>query len=56
LVASKERAICDVLYLFADYYFDYLEDVDTDKLLEIAQIYNNKRLILSVKKLLKNAK
>ena len=53
LIASKERAICDRLYLNCEYYFDDLSRVDRVKLEEISQIYN-KRVILEVKKLIKN--
>ena len=55
LIASPERAICDRLYLSSNYYFDNLENIDKQKLSDISQIYN-KRVILEVKKLLKNAK
>jgi hypothetical protein len=54
LIATPERAICDRLYLSPNYYFDNLENIDKEKLLEISQIYN-KRVILEIKKLLKNA-
>jgi len=55
MIASTERAICDRLYLSKNYYFDNLENIDFEKLEEISQIYN-KRVILYVKKLIKNAK
>lgn len=54
MIASAERAICDRLYISADYYFDSLADINTEKLLEISQIYN-KRVILAIKKLIDNA-
>ncbi len=54
MIASKERAICDRLYLSANYYFDNLEDIDKDKLEKISLIYN-KRVILEVKKIINNA-
>jgi len=54
IIASKERAICDKIYLSKNYYFDSLEGVDFEKLEEISKIYNNKRVILEVKKLIKN--
>ena len=53
MIASTERAICDRLYLSKNYYFDNLENIDFEKLEEISQIYN-KRVILYVKKLIKN--
>lgn len=54
MIASKERAICDRIYLSKDYYFDNIEGIDKEKLLQISKIYNN-RVILEVNKLLKNA-
>jgi hypothetical protein len=54
IIASKERAICDRIYLSKNYYFDNLEGINKEKILEISQIYN-KRVILEVKKLLENA-
>ena len=54
IIASKERAICDKIYLSKNYYFDSLEGVNFEKLEEISKIYNNKRVILEVKKLIKN--
>lgn len=55
LIATPERAICDRIYLSPNYYFDNLENIDKQKLADISQIYN-KRVILEVKKLLKNVK
>jgi len=54
IIASKERAICDRIYLSKNYYFDNLEWIDKEKLLDISQVYN-KRVILEIKKLVKNA-
>lgn len=51
-IASKERAICDKLYLNSNYFFDNLENVDFEKLLEISKIYN-KRVELEVIELIK---
>ncbi len=53
-IASKERAICDRVYLSGDYYFDNLSGVDFQKLEEIASIYN-KSTFLHIKKLIKHA-
>jgi len=50
---KKNRAICDRIYLSKNYYFDDLFWMDFEKLEEISQIYNNKRVILEVKKLIK---
>jgi len=52
-IASVERAICDRIYLSKNYYFDDLSDIDFEKLEEISKIYNNKRVILEVNKLMK---
>ncbi len=51
IIASKERAICDRIYLSKNYYFDDLSSLDFKKLKEISQIYN-KRVILEVNKLI----
>lgn len=54
-IASKERAICDRLYLSKNYYFDNLENINFDKLEQISKIYN-KRVILEVNKMIKDVK
>ena len=51
IIASKERAICDRIYLTKNYYFDDLQQVNFEKLEEISKIYN-KRVILEVKKII----
>lgn len=53
-IASPERAICDRVYTSGDYYFDNLESVNIEKLKKISKIYN-KRVILQINKLIKNA-
>ncbi len=53
MIASRERAICDRLYLSGDYYLDSLDGVDLSRLEEISQIYN-KRLIRSIQTLISN--
>jgi len=50
-IASAERALCDRVYLTPGYYFDNLRSINRDKVEEIASIYNNKRLLLEIKKL-----
>ena len=42
ILASRERAICDKLYLSPWYYFDNLDEVDFNTLSEISQIYNTR--------------
>src|SRR3989344_4292704 len=39
--ASPERALVDLLYLEKDAYFDNLDTIDLNKLLDIAKIYKN---------------
>ncbi|MEI6729440.1 MAG: hypothetical protein WCK98_07420 [bacterium] len=48
-MASAERAICDSLYLNPDIAFDRLDKIDTDKLVEISQIYGQKSLYKNLK-------
>lgn len=52
-IANKERTITDCLYVFPDFAFDNLTNVDTEKLFTLSKIYNNKRLEKDVKKLIK---
>jgi len=54
MIASKERALCDIIYLKSGFTFDNLKSIDIEKLEEISQIYN-KRTILEIKKIIKNA-
>ena len=46
--ASVERAICDMVYLSKNYYFDKIDKTDKKKLSEISRIYN-KRVINEIK-------
>ena len=50
-IATLERALCDRLYLTPWYYFDNLRGIDWSVVETIAKIYQNKRLILDIKKL-----
>ena len=47
-VASVERAVCDIVYLSKNFYFDSLSGVNKEKLLEISHIYN-KRVVEEIK-------
>jgi len=47
--ATKERAFLDALYLYKDYHFDNLEQLNKEKVMELAKIYNNKALIKRTK-------
>jgi len=51
LIASKERALCDKLYLSPSFYFDNLEGMNWEKIFEIAEIYENKRLMKDLENL-----
>ncbi len=53
-MASVERAFLDTVYLFPHFYFDNLKQIDWEKCLEIAKIYNNKQLIKRLTKYQKN--
>jgi len=53
-LASKERAICDSLYISPSIAFDNLKNFDRNKLLEISQIYENKRVEREVQRIIKN--
>jgi len=39
VLATKERALCDVLLRSGNYYFDRLSDIDWDLVLQIAKYY-----------------
>ena len=52
-IASPERAICDSLYLNKNIAFDNLRNIDIKKSGEISNIYQNKRLEVDIKKLIK---
>ncbi len=53
--AIRERAFLDMIYLFPQYYFDNLHSIDWQKCFEIAEIYQNKKLIERLKKYQKDA-
>lgn len=48
-IATKERAFLDALYLYKDYYFDNLKPLNWNFCLEIAEIYENKKLLKTLK-------
>jgi hypothetical protein len=54
LIASKERAICDRVYLSGEQYFDNLNGVDFEKLITLSEIYN-KTTAKHIRNLIKNA-
>lgn len=53
-IASKERAVCDIIYLKPWFTFDNLQNIDFEKLRTISEIYN-KRTILEINQLEKYA-
>lgn len=53
-VASKERAMLDLLYLNKKYFFDNLREIDWSSLKKMSKIYNSKSLEDEVAKLYKN--
>jgi hypothetical protein len=52
-MASCERAVLDMLYLYPKYYLDNLQPIDFKKIYQILPIYNNKRLEKEVAELYK---
>lgn len=50
-VATKERAIVDILYLYGQYYFDNLHSIDWRQCNKIAKIYSNAPLLRRLKQL-----
>lgn len=52
-IASKERAFLDALYLYKDYYFDNLDNIDFAKAEKILPIYNSKALEARFRKYVK---
>lgn len=52
-IASPERAIVESLLFVSKMGFDHIDNIDKDKLIKIAKIYENKRLEARVKELIK---
>jgi len=53
--ASKERAFLDLIYLFKDYHFDNLRNIDWNQCSQLVKIYKNKQLEIRLKKYYKYA-
>lgn len=53
MIADKERAFLDTLYLEPDFYFDNLRSINFDKCQIYSLIYKNKNLIKKIKDLQK---
>lgn len=49
-IATKERAFLDILYLYGEYYFDNLRQLDWKACFELVKIYNNKKLEIILNK------
>jgi len=45
VIASRERAFLDALYLYKRYHFDNLSEINWGNCFEIAKIYENESLI-----------
>ena len=57
LIASKERAFLDMLYIDKDFYFDNIHSLNFEKITQLLRIYENKRMEKFVNKILtKNVK
>lgn len=54
-IATKERAICDRLYVSWEQYFDNLADVDWKLLWDIAEIYDTASVVKNVNNLREHA-
>jgi predicted transcriptional regulator of viral defense system len=52
-IADTERAICDYFYKVGFQQLDNLDEINTEQLIKISKIYNNKRLEKDVLKLVK---
>lgn len=52
IMASRERTICDLLYVWPSAAFDNLASVDSTLLREISRIYGNKRLEKDIARLI----
>lgn len=55
-IATPERAITDSLYLNKNIAFDNLSMINNEKLLQISEIYKNKRVEMDVKNLIADLK
>jgi len=50
-IATKERAVLDMLYIDSNFHFDNLRSINFEKLQQLKSIYNSKKLNVVVKKL-----
>ncbi len=49
-IATKERAFLDILYLYGEYHFDNLCQLNWKTCFELVKIYNNKKLEITLNK------
>lgn len=54
-IATPERAVCDMIYLYKNIVFDNIQPLNTELLSELSEIYPNTTSLL-IKKLIKNVK
>lgn len=54
-IATPERAVCDMIYLYKNINFDNIKSLDTELLSELSTIYSKATSIL-INKLIKNVK
>jgi len=54
-IAIKERAFLDMIYLFNDYYFDNLSNLNWKKCFQLAEIYDNKQMFKRLEKYYQDA-
>ncbi len=55
-IATKERALLDILYVNTDYHFDNVRSLDWDKVYAMMSMYDNKRMTKIVDRLFKQSK
>lgn len=55
-IATPERAFLDLLYLYGNYYLDNPNQLNWERVLEIVQLYENKKMVKTVGKLYKEVK
>ena len=55
-IAEKERAFLDMVYLYGNYYFDNLGNINWQKCFDIAGIYRQKKLIKRLNKYFEESK
>lgn len=52
-IATKERALLDVLYSNSNFYFDNLRSINWDEVFSLTPLYTNRRLIKQINQLYK---